>query len=85
MCIPNLQRLTEEASIFWFDLCGWRLTEDHTLKMIYTRRKVRADTNPEYPSIIQHKINMHDVRTSSWTVFTPEQNKLIVHQVVQES
>ena len=22
-CIPNIQRLTEEDSIFWFDLCGW--------------------------------------------------------------
>ena len=22
-CIPNIHRLTEEDSIFWFDLCGW--------------------------------------------------------------
>ena len=28
MCIPNLQGLTEEDSIFWFDLCGWQLTKD---------------------------------------------------------
>ena len=24
----NLQILTEEDLIFWFDLCGWYLTED---------------------------------------------------------
>ena len=27
-CIPNIQRLTEEDSILWFDLCGWRYRED---------------------------------------------------------
>ena len=28
MCIPNIQRLTDEDSIFWFDMCGWRFIED---------------------------------------------------------
>ena len=27
-CITNEQRLTEEDSIFWFDLCDWQFTED---------------------------------------------------------
>ena len=27
-CIPNLQRLTEEELLFWFDLCGCRFTEE---------------------------------------------------------
>ena len=31
-CITDLQRLTEEDSIFWFDLCGWKLTDDHDNK-----------------------------------------------------
>ena len=26
--IPNIQRLTEEDSIPWFDICGWRFSED---------------------------------------------------------
>ena len=26
-CISNLKRLTEEDSIFWFDMCGCRFTE----------------------------------------------------------
>ena len=26
--ITNIQRLTEEDSIIWFDLCGWQLTKD---------------------------------------------------------
>ena len=26
-CIPNLHRITEEDSIFWFDLCGWIFSE----------------------------------------------------------
>ena len=26
-CILNLQRITEEDSIFWFDLCGWIFSE----------------------------------------------------------
>ena len=28
MCNHNLQILPEEYSIFWFDLCGWKFTED---------------------------------------------------------
>ena len=61
MCILNIQRLTDEDSIFWFDLCGWRLTEDHTLEMLYTRQKSKADANPEYTPRTQHKINIHEV------------------------
>ena len=54
MCIPNIQRLTEENSIFWFDLCGWRLIEDHLLKIVYTRQKTRGDANLEYTPRTQH-------------------------------
>ena len=29
MYITNFKRLTEEASIFWVYLCGWKFTDDH--------------------------------------------------------
>ena len=73
-CIPNIKRLTEKDLLFWFDLCGWRLTEDHSLKMVYTRQKARAGANPEYSPRIQHEINIREVQTPSKTVFTPEKN-----------
>ena len=38
-CILNIQRLTAEDSIFWFDLCGCIIAEDHALKMVFTRKK----------------------------------------------
>ena len=28
MCITNLKKLTEEDSIFSFDLCVWKFTDD---------------------------------------------------------
>ena len=53
-CILNIQRLTEKDSIFWFDMCGWQLTEDHALDMVYTRKKARVYDNPESPTRTQH-------------------------------
>ena len=78
----NIQRITEEDSIFWFDLCGWKPTEDHTLEMVFIRQKARADANPESPPKIKHKINIRELRTPSRKVFTQEQNELFVEQVV---
>ena len=84
-CIPNIQRLTEEDSIFWFYLFDWRLTEYHASDMVYTRQKSRADANPKYIPRTQHKINIHEVLTPSRTVFTQEQNELFVQQVVRDA
>ena len=70
--ITNIQRITEEDSIFWFDLCGWRLNEDHALEMVYTRKKARADANPESPPRTKNEINIREVGTTIWKVFTPE-------------
>ena len=53
--------------------------------MVYTRRKERADTNPESPPIIQRAINILEVPTPSRTVFTPEQNELFVQHVFQDA
>ena len=79
----NIQRLTKEDLILWFDMCGWRLTEDHALEMVFTRQKERADANTESPPITHQEINMREVRTPSLTVFTQEQNELFVQQVFQ--
>ena len=84
-CIPNLKRLTNKDSIFWFDLCGWRLTDDQALKMVYIRQKSRADANHESTPRIKHEIDTHKLPTPSRTVFTQEQNELFVQQVFQES
>ena len=51
--------------------------------MLYNRQKARADANIESPPRIQHKINIPEVPTPSRTVFTPEQNELLVQSVVQ--
>ena len=65
-------------------MCGWRLTEDHALEMVFTRQKSRAGANPEYPPRAQHKINIREVRTPSRAVFTQEHNELFVQKVVQD-
>ena len=80
----NIHGLTDEDSIFWFDLCGWRLTEYQALYMVYNRQKTRSDANPESPPRTHHEINLREVQTLSWTVFTPEYNELFVQQVVQD-
>ena len=66
-------------------MCYWQLTEDHALEMVYTRQKARADVNPGYLPINHHKINIREVQTISWTVFTQYQNELFVQQVVQDT
>ena len=55
------------------------------MKMVYTRRKSRADASPESTPRIQHKINIPEVPTPSQAVFTPKQNKSIVQRVVQDA
>ena len=77
-CIPNIQRLTKEDSIPWFefDLCGLRYNEDHALETLFTKQKAKAYANLESLPRTQHKINIREVRTTSMTVFTQEQNKL---------
>ena len=64
---------------------GCRLTADHTFDIVYTRKKAIVDANTESPPIIQHKINIREVRNTSWTAFTPEHNELLVQQVVQDA
>ena len=53
--------------------------------MVFTRKKSRADANPESSPITQHKINIGEVQTTSRTVFTQEQNESFLQQVVQET
>ena len=57
--------------------------EDHTLKMLFTRKKSRAVTNTESPSRTQPGTNICAVRTPSQTVFTQEYNELFVQQFLQ--
>ena len=45
----------------------------------------RADANPEYPPRIQHEINIPELPTPSRTVFTLEQNEILVQCVVQDA
>ena len=45
----------------------------------------RANANPEYLPIIQHRINIPEVTTTSWKVFTPEHNELFVQRIVQDT
>ena len=58
-------------------------SEDHSLDMVFTRQKSRADSNAESFSRTQPEINIREVRTPSRTVFTQEQNELFVQQVLQ--
>ena len=53
--------------------------------MVFTRKKARADANPESPPRTQPEINIRELRTPNRTVFTPEHNELFVQQVVQYS
>ena len=65
----------------WFAI----YSKDHALEMVFTRKKERADANPESPPRTQTEINIREVRTPSHTVFTQEHNELFVQQVVQYS
>ena len=51
--------------------------------MVFTRQKAREGESPESPPRTQPEKNIREVRTPSRTVFTQEQNKLFVQQVVQ--
>ena len=51
--------------------------------MIFTRKKARADNNPESPPITQLEINIREVRTTSQAVLRQEHNELFVQQVLQ--
>ena len=53
--------------------------------MVLTRKKERAGENPESRPRTQPETNIRDVRATSQTVFTQEQNELFVQQVVQYS
>ena len=53
--------------------------------MVFTRQKSRVDSNPEYPPRTHPEINICELRTPSWTVFTQENNELSVQKVVQYS
>ena len=53
--------------------------------MVFTRKKARADANPESPRITQPEINIREIFTPSWTVFMQEQNELFVQQVLRYS
>ena len=53
--------------------------------MVFNRKKSRADANPESPPRPHPEINIREVRTPSRTVFTQEQNELLVQQVLQYS
>ena len=42
--------------MFWFDICGWQLTEDQALKMVYTRRKEKAKGMNEFDAPLETNI-----------------------------
>ena len=63
----------------WFAI----YSEDHTLEILFTRKKARAGANTESTPITQPEINIREVRTPSCKVFTQEKNELFVQQVVQ--
>ena len=54
-------------------------------ELVFTRQKARAGENPQSPPRTQPDINIREVRTPSWTLFTQKQNKLFLQQVVQYS
>ena len=58
-------------------------SEDNASEMVFTRQKAREGESPESPPRTQPEKNIREVRTPSRTVFTQEQNKLFVQQVVQ--
>ena len=51
--------------------------------MILTRQKARAGTNPESPARTQPVTNIREVRNPVRTVFTQEQNDLLIQQLLQ--
>ena len=55
------------------------------MKTVFTRQIARADANPESPQRTQPEINIRELCTPSLTVFTQEQNELLVRQVYQYS
>ena len=57
--------------MFWFDVFGWQLIEDHALNMVYTIQKAIAYDNSESPQIIQRKIKLCEERTISPKVSIP--------------
>ena len=71
----------DRVQYVWFDIYN----EYHALEMVFTRKKERADANPESPPITETEINIREVRTPSRKVFTQEHNELFFQQVVQYS
>ena len=59
--------------------------EDHASEIIFTRKILREDANPDSPATTYPVNYIHEVCTSSRTVFTQEHNELSVQQVVQYS
>ena len=55
------------------------------MEKVFTRQKSIADANPESPPRNHPGINIREVYTPSWTVFTQEQNELFVQQALQYS
>ena len=53
--------------------------------MVFTRKKSRAGANIESPARTQPGTNIREVRTPRRTVFTREQNELLIQQVLQYS
>ena len=53
--------------------------------MVFTRQTLRADANTEFLPRTQPEINICEVCTPSWTVFTQELNELFVQKFVQYS
>ena len=66
-------------------MCGWRLTEDQSLNIVFTRQEARTGDNPESPQRIKHGIKIREVPTTSRKVFTTEQNELFIQRVVQDA
>ena len=53
--------------------------------MVYTRKKARADSNPQSPPLFQHEINIREVPSPSRKAFTQEHNELFVQRIVQDA
>ena len=57
-CIPNLQRLTEEDSIFWFYMCGWKLTEDQD-------NDTGSSDKTKIPVVTRHRQDRNKIMTTA--------------------
>ena len=53
------------------------------METVFIRQRAIAGENPESPPRTHQETNIRELRTPSWTVFTQENNKLFVQQVVQ--